>query len=132
MKNLRGASVQNVRAAVWHVFGCERLPPLKKNAVPADIVSWKQSEEVLDCYRALFEMNEEGVFWVSIIARAAFSMVAVPILSNEHCAFTLAVCDILLNPKSRSVTCSEKRLMRRIERYLVSAIINCICFINSN
>ncbi|CAG8808755.1 19590_t:CDS:2, partial [Gigaspora rosea] len=34
--------------------------------------------------------NSKGVFWVSIIARTAFSMVAVPTLTNHHCAFTLA------------------------------------------
>ncbi|CAG8824334.1 14510_t:CDS:1, partial [Gigaspora rosea] len=36
------------------------------------------------------EKNIKGAFWVSIIARTDFSMVAVPTLTNYHCAFTLA------------------------------------------
>lgn len=105
---------------MWRVFGSERLPILKSNAGPAAIVDWKNSEEVKECYHLLFRENGEGVFWVSSIAREAFSEAAVPTLSNVHCAFTLAVCDIFLNPRSKGIVCSEKRMKRRIESYLVS------------
>ncbi|CAG8842408.1 14147_t:CDS:2, partial [Racocetra persica] len=37
------------------------------------------------------------------IARAAFTEAAVPVLTNEHYAFTLAVYDIFLNPRSKSI-----------------------------
>jgi hypothetical protein len=123
MKNFRGAALQNVRSAIWHVFGCERLPLLKSNAVVSNIVRWKQSEEVASCYRSLFEQNESGAFWVAVIARSAFSTTAVPTLSDEHCAFTLAVCDILLNPKSKGIICKESKMKRHMERFLVSFII---------
>jgi hypothetical protein len=56
----------------------------------------------------LFQENSEGVYWVSLIAQAAFSEGTVPTLSNAYCAFTLAVCDIFLNPRSRGIICSEK------------------------
>lgn len=120
MKNLRGAALQNVRSAIWRVFGCEKLPPLKSNAVASDIVRWKQSPEVASCFSSLFEQNDDGVFWVAVIARSAFSTTAVPTLSNEHCAFTLSVCDILLNPKSKGVICTERKMKRHMERFLVS------------
>ena len=119
MKNYRGAASQNVRSSIWKVFGREKLPPLKSNAA-ADIVSWKESPQVKSCFRALFEQNDEGVLWISLIARTAVSTVAVPVMTDHHCAFTLAVCDILLNPRSRNIICTEKRMKRRMEQYLVS------------
>jgi hypothetical protein len=120
MKNLRGSALQNVRSAIWSVFGRERLPRLRSNASAEDIVRWKQSQEVYDCYCALYEQDNKGVFWVAIIARTAFSMAAAPTLTNHHCAFTLAVCDIILNPQSKNIVCSESRIKRRMVRYLVS------------
>ncbi|CAG8831571.1 22904_t:CDS:2, partial [Gigaspora rosea] len=48
----------------------------------------------------------------------AFSMVAVPTLTHDHCAFTLAMCDIILNPRSRSVKCTEKYIKRCVEKFL--------------
>jgi len=117
--------LQSVRSSIWKVFGHERLPPLKSTASATEILRWKESPQVNDCYRALFEQNSEGVFWVSIIARSAFSMVAVPTLTNHHCAFTLAVCDILLNPRSKSVMCKDKFMKRRMSQYLVS-----VCYIS--
>ena len=120
IKNNHGAALQNIRSAVWRVFGHERLPPLKSNAAAADIVRWKESPQVSDCYRALFQQNNNGIYWVSVITRTAFSTAAVPILTNEHSAFALSVCDILLNPRSRNILCMEKRMKRRIEQFLVS------------
>ncbi|CAG8607727.1 16492_t:CDS:2, partial [Gigaspora rosea] len=87
-------------------------------ASAAKIIWWKESPQVNDCYCALFDKNIEGVFWVSIIARTAFSIVAVPTLTNYHYAFTLAVCDILLNPRSKTVLCKDKLMKRRMSQYL--------------
>ena len=120
MKNLCGLVLQNVRSAIWSVFGHERLPCLRSNASAEDIVRWKQSQEVYDCYCALYGQDDKGVFWVAIIARTAFSMAAAPTLTNHHCAFTLAVCDIILNPQSKNIVCSESRIKCRMVCYLVS------------
>ena len=130
-KNYRGSALQNVRSAMWRVFGSERLPILKANAGPTTIVAWKKLERVNECYRLLFQENHEGVYWVSLISREAFSEVAVPTLSNIHCAFTLAVCDIFLNPRSKGIVCTEKRMKRRIENYIISKYYKSI-YIDSN
>jgi hypothetical protein len=119
MKNYRGAALQSVRSAMWKVFGSERLPSLKSSAKAPIIVKWKENPKIAVCHRLLFETNSENVFWISAIARAAFSEVTVPTLTSEHCAFALAVCDIFLNPKSKSITCDEKNMKIRIEKYLV-------------
>jgi hypothetical protein len=120
MKNYRGAACQNVRNSIWKVFGVEKLPLLKSSAGASEIVRWKQSAEVADCFRSLFVQNESGAYWIDLIARNAFSTAAVPTLTHDHCAFTLAVCDIILNPRSRSVQCTQKRMKRRVEKFLVS------------
>ena len=119
MKNYRGAALQSVWSAMWKIFGSERLPPLKSNTKAPDIVKWKESPNVSDCHRLLFEVNNDGVFWITAIARAAFSEVAVHTLTSKHCTFALAVCDIFLNPRSKSIVCDEKNMKRRIEKYLV-------------
>ncbi|RIB22670.1 hypothetical protein C2G38_2243161 [Gigaspora rosea] len=115
MKNYRGAASQNVHSSIWKVFGCEKL---QNNATATEIVKWKESEQVAQCFRTLFEYNDNGVLWITIIARSAFSIAAVPILTNHHCAFTLVVCDIILNPRSRTIVYTEKRMKYCLEQYL--------------
>jgi len=120
MKNYQGTALSSVRNAMWRVFGAERLPPLRSNASAADVIQWKQSQPVIAAFDSLFQQNAEGVFWITAIARAAFSETAVPNITSTHCAFTLAVCDILLNPQSKGTVCTEKRIKRRMARYIVS------------
>ena len=69
---------------------------------------------------ALFEKNNDNVYWISVIARVIFNEAMVPNLSHAHCAFTMAVCDIFLNPASKAIVCTEKRMKRRMECYIVS------------
>ncbi|RIB05109.1 hypothetical protein C2G38_2047870 [Gigaspora rosea] len=118
MKNYWGAAFQNVRNLIWKVFGVEKLPLLKSNAGVSEIVRWKQSVEVADCFCSLFVQNESGAYWIDLIARNTFSTAAVPTLTHDHCAFTLAMCNIILNPRSRSVKCTEKRMKHHIEKFL--------------
>src|SRR5260364_179723 len=119
MKNNRGAALQSVRSAMWKVFASERLPFLKSNAKASIIVKWKENPKIGECHRLLFETNSKNVFWISVIARAAFSEITFPTLTSEHCAFSLAICDIFLNLKSKSITCNEKNMKHHIEKYLV-------------
>ncbi|RIB14387.1 hypothetical protein C2G38_2195258 [Gigaspora rosea] len=88
------------------------------NASAPEIVNWKKSNQIAACFRSLFEQTESGVYWIDMIARSAFSTAAVPTMTSEHCAFMLAVCDIILNPKSKHVKCTEKLMKRRLKRYL--------------
>ncbi|CAG8777567.1 2516_t:CDS:1, partial [Dentiscutata heterogama] len=116
--NYLGVALQSVRSSIWKVFSHERLPLLKSTASATEILWWKKSLQVNDCYHTLFEQNSEEVFWISIIAKSAFSIVAVPTLTNHHCAFTLAMCDILLNPQSKSVMCKDKFMKHQMSQYL--------------
>ncbi|RIB05564.1 hypothetical protein C2G38_2219325 [Gigaspora rosea] len=120
MKNYRGAASQNVRHAIWQTFGSEKLLSLNSNTSAPEIVNWKKSSQVAACFRSLFEQTESGVYWIDMIARSAFFTAALPTMTPEHCVFMLAVCDIILNPKSKYVKCTEKLMKRRLKRYLVS------------
>ncbi|RIB06507.1 hypothetical protein C2G38_2046736 [Gigaspora rosea] len=74
MKNYRSAVFQNVRNSIWKIFGVEKLTLLKSNAGASEIVMWKQSVEVADCFRSLFVQNESGAYWIDLITRNAFSI----------------------------------------------------------
>ena len=102
----------NVRSATWRVFGSEKLPPLQSNALLSDIIAWKQAQKTIACFNALFERNDDDHYWITVIAQTAFNEVMVPTLSHAHCAFALAVCDILLNPVFKEIICTEKRMKR--------------------
>ena len=120
MKNYQDTVLASIRSAIWKTFGAERLPVLPSNSSAAGIIAWKQASETIACFDALFERNNDGLYWIAVIARAAFNEATVPTLTHTHCAFTLAVCDILLNPASKAIVCTEKRMKRRMERYIVS------------
>ncbi|CAG8781788.1 8690_t:CDS:2, partial [Gigaspora rosea] len=60
VKNHRSAALQNICSSIWKVFGHKRLPPLKSTASATEIIRWKESLQVNDCYRALFEQNSKG------------------------------------------------------------------------
>src|SRR5256885_8940849 len=54
------------------------------------------------CFDALFEKNNDNVYWISVIARTAFNEATVPNLTHAHCAFTMAVCDIFLRSEEHT------------------------------
>ncbi|CAG8840401.1 17445_t:CDS:2, partial [Gigaspora margarita] len=62
MRRQRSEQEKDLSAKVLEVFSHERLPPLKSTASAAEIIQWKESLQVDNCYRALFEKNSEGVF----------------------------------------------------------------------
>ena len=51
-----------------------------------------------------------------VIAQVAFPKIEI---TAEHCAVTLAVCDIYLNPDSKGIICNEKRIKNQMRKYIV-------------
>src|SRR3954468_4542497 len=103
MKNHRGTALANVRHAMFSVFGSEKLPKLPSSSESRKIMKWKQNPKVRECHNLLFEVNEAGNYWVSEIASEAFPATSLPEMTNYHLSFTLSVCDIFLNPKSKGI-----------------------------
>jgi len=119
MKNHRGTALANLRQGIFAVFGSDALLRLPPNTSARKITTWKKNEKVKQCHQKLFEPNEDGHVWASLIARETFPVSSVPILTNHHLAFTIASTDIYLNSNSRGIQCTEKEMKKRIEFYLV-------------
>ena len=87
-----------------------------------------------DCYCMLYEQDNKDIFWVTIIKRTVFITAVASTLTNHYCAFTLAVCDIILNSQSKNIIYSKSRIKHRMVRYLVSiwniSIVTTKCNIN--
>ena len=119
MKNYRGTALANIKQAIFSVYENEQLPKLATNTTTKAITIWKKNLKVKQCHRLLFELNDNGDYWSFLIAREAFIVNSAEVLTNHHLAFTLAVCDIILNSISKGTQCTEKEMKKRIEYYLV-------------
>ena len=41
-------------------------------------------------------------------------------LPTMHCAYILSICDIVLNPRSSGIKCSDRSVVRRVNAFLVN------------
>jgi hypothetical protein len=96
-------------------FG-ERLDYIDNNASAAKIVEWKSSEKTKGAYKALFSEGE----LLDTIGRAVFKQYRDKDLPTAHCAYIIAICDILLNPKSPGIKCNDKSVVKRVDALLVN------------
>jgi hypothetical protein len=90
------------------------LPRLGSQAENQKITKWKQNPKVKACHKLLFEMNVAEKYWVAEIARVAFPEALVPTMTNYHLSFTLSVCNIFLNSKSKGIICKESEMKKKI------------------
>jgi hypothetical protein len=119
MKNYWSTALASVRQAMFSVFGSEKLPRLGSQAENQKITKWKQNPKVKACHKLLFETNAAGNYCVAEIACVAFPETSVPTMTNYHLSFTLSVCDIFLNSKSKGIICKESEMKKRLEFYQV-------------
>lgn len=106
---------------MFAVFGEQKLEFIDNTASPVKIAEWKMSEKTREAYAELFENHD----LLSKIAYSVFKQNKDEELSIMHCAYTLAICDILLNPKSSGIKCNDKSVVKRVNAFLVSSI--CVC-----
>ena len=76
-------------------FG-ERLDHIDNNSSAAKIVEWKSSERTKAAYKALFSEEE----LLNTIGQVVFKQYRDKDLPTIYCAYIIAICDILLNPKA--------------------------------
>ena len=96
-------------------FG-NRLDFIDNNASAAKIVDWKSSDKTKAAYIALFSEGE----LLARIGYAVFKQYKDKELPDTHCAHILAICDILLNPKSPGIKCNDKSVTKRVNVLLVN------------
>ena len=97
-------------------FGEQKLDYIDNNASAIKITEWKSSEKTKAAYNDLFS-NDELLEKISYIVFKQYKGQELPTM---HCAFILAICDIVLNPKSQGIKCNDKSVVKRVNAFLVN------------
>lgn len=100
---------------MFFVYG-ERLDYIDNNASTAKIAEWKSSAKTEAAYDGLFSEEELPM----TIGFTVFKQYKNKELPAVHCAYILAICDIMLNPKSPGIKCNDKSVVKRVNAFLVN------------
>src|SRR3989337_852028 len=100
---------------MFATFGEQHLDYVDGTTASTKIVEWKTSEKTQAAYHELFQNHE----LLTKIGFAVFKQYKETELPTMHCAYVLAICDILLNPKSSGIKCNDKSVVRRVNAFLV-------------
>lgn len=108
---------------MFTAFG-ERLDYIDNNAAAVKIAEWKLHEKTKAAYEELFSDDE----LLSGIGYAVFKQYKGKEIPTMHCAYVLAICDIVLNPKSPGIKCNDKSVVKRVNTFMVNifAIFHCL------
>ena len=97
----------------------DRLNYIDNNASALMIADWKSSKKTKDAYDELY--SNDGL--LESIGAVVFKQYKSKELPTMHCAYILAICDILLNPKSPGIKCNDKSVVKRVNAFLVIIFI---------
>lgn len=117
MKDVRGINAAAVRNAIFKEFGLQVAMTSNRRRNLNNILEWKKSKRVKECYNKLYDDNDNAI---ENIAKYAF-----PNISNDNESFdniyiyTAAICDIILNPDYPDLECAKKPLERRFQKFKV-------------
>ncbi|CAG8525473.1 30940_t:CDS:2 [Racocetra persica] len=100
-------------------FTDDQLEIVDSTTSSLKLVEWKNCKKTHDVYNSLFE-NNELITSICLLAFRQFYDKSPPPM---HCAYTMAICDILLNLTSSSIKCSDKSVTRR-EAYKMNQSIS--------
>src|SRR3954451_17189343 len=115
MKDVRGTSAAAVRSAILKEFELQTPNSKKKNFI-VDVLEWKKSKKVKDCYYKLYD-DDDNV--IEDITKQAFPTSRDDKSFNDLYIYTAAVCDIILNPDYPDTECAKKPLERRFRKFKV-------------
>ncbi len=121
-RNDIAASIWN---AIFSIFGEEWLSRVDNNTSAHVLAQWKLSEKMRNAYDELFNNNQ----LLSSMGYQVFKQYHGNPLPPMHCAYTLAICDILLNPASLGIKCSDRSVARHVNVFMVN-ILRCSSKIN--
>jgi hypothetical protein len=125
MKDLRSLHVAAVKAATFKEL---ELQTVNKNS--KDIMEWKKSKRVKECYEKLYDEDDDTV---GKIAKRAFPNIPEGDEKFEKIyIYTAAICDIVLNPKYPDIECSKKPLQRRYQKFKVFGEFYFYYYLKSN
>ena len=115
-RSRRNDIAASIRTALFATFGEDRLECVDNTTPSVKIAEWKASEKTQTAYHQLFTDHA----LLTKIEYAVFKQYKGQELPTMHCAYMLAICDILLNPKSSGIKCNDKSVVRRVNAFLVS------------
>lgn len=117
IRNLRSNLSTKVKTSVFKVF--DKLPPINNNAKAADIIAWKNSSIVRECYNKLFkEIEHTSEKYIVHIIKSVWPKKE--IISDSHTAWCVSVAEILLNPHNEHIQITEDIIKPIVEKNLVS------------
>ena len=101
---------------MFSAFGVQRLELIDNNTPATKIAEWKSSDKTKAAYDQLFSDHE----LLMKIGYAVFKQYKQKELPTMHCAYILAICDIVLNLRSSGIKCNDKSIVRRVHAFLVN------------
>ena len=101
---------------MFSAFGEDRLERVDNTTSPAKLAEWKTSERTKKAYKDLFANHD----LLSRIGHNVFKSYKEKELPTMHCAYILAICDIVLNPRSSGIKCNDRSVIRRVNAFLVN------------
>jgi len=120
MKDLRGISASAVRNAILKEFRLQ-IPSSRKKSNMVDILNWKKSKRVKECYIKLYNNNKNVI---ENIAKLAFPNITHEDESfNDFYVYTAAICDIILNSDYPDLECAKKLLERCFKKFKVNFLL---------
>lgn len=98
------------------------LDRINSKATPQAIANWKNSEKTKNCYQKLLTPinpdNSDETYFMRILSSAWPSTLP----TNMQLAYTLTVCQIMLNSHYEKLTMSDEITKNRLNKNIVSNI----------
>jgi hypothetical protein len=103
---------------MFDVFGEDWLTRINTNSTSEEIQKFKQSNPTKKAFKCLFEADDNGSLpYIQAIRNRAWGKKKA---TEKDTAFTLAVCEVVLNPKHPKISIGDIALQKRYNAYLVS------------
>ena len=101
---------------MFQIFGEKELPMIKLTYSPSEIANWKNTKEVADCYKKLFQSMDstDALVLDRIIDKV------LPLEENRPLVQVASVCTTMLNPKYERIQLGEKIMKNKVAHFLVS------------
>ena len=98
------------------------MPLINNNASATEIIKWKKTREVAECYRKVFDQeNKKSSMLLQLFEKVFAGEENPPII---HMAFVMAMYTVILDPDSQYIQVNESTMKLKIDNYMVS--IRCL------
>ena len=105
---------------MFDIFGKTNLARINTSAGANDIRAFKRSHKTKEAFNCLFELDEDNTLpYIEAIKKKAWGKKST---TKRDTAFTLAVCEIMLNPTHPKISVGDNALHNRFNIYWVSIL----------